>query len=391
MPDRIIKKFINNSENTDETAVRNAYGKFAGAVGIICNVLLFAIKMIAGTLCGSVSVTADAVNNLSDASSSLISLMGFKLAEKPADREHPYGHGRYEYLSGLIVAVMILVIGVEILKSSVEKIFSPERVEFSLVTVGALIVSIIVKLWMAFFNYSLGKKINSGTLKATGSDSRNDVIATSAVLAAMLISYFSGVELDGFMGIAVSLFIIYSGVGIIRETLDPLLGKAPDKEFVEEIRRKILEYPGVLGTHDLLVHDYGPGRQFASVHVEMAAEGDVIASHDVLDNIERDFQKQGLHMVVHFDPIETSDGKTTGLRKYIAGKVCEIDENLSIHDLRVVPGITHTNVIFDCVAPFDFNMTDDSLKERIKMAVSEDYPDYNCVITVDKSYDALPH
>lgn len=391
MPEWIIKKFIKDYKNIGNIKVHNAYGKFAGVVGIICNIFLFAIKILAGTLFNSVSVTADAVNNLSDASSSVVSLMGFKLSEKPADEEHPYGHGRYEYLSGLIVAVMIMVIGVELLKSGVERVFNPSAVEFSVITVCVLCVSIAVKLWMAFFNYSLGKKINSGTLKATGSDSRNDVIATSAVLAAAVISYFTGIELDGFMGIAVSVFILYSGVGIIRETLDPLLGRAPDKSFVEKIRNRILSYPGVLGTHDLLVHDYGPGRKFASVHVEMSADDDVIASHDVIDNIERDFLQDGLHMVVHFDPIDTSDGKTSELRKWIADKVCEIDENLSIHDLRIIPGVTHTNIIFDCVVPFDCNLTDAMLTEKINEAVRKKYPDFNCVITFDKSYAAIPH
>ncbi|MDD5796263.1 MAG: cation diffusion facilitator family transporter, partial [Oscillospiraceae bacterium] len=361
----LIKKFIKDYKNTQDTKVRNAYGKFAGIVGIICNAVLFSLKITAGTLFGSVSITADAVNNLSDASSSVISLAGFKLSEKPADEDHPYGHGRYEYLSGLIVAVLIMVIGVELFKSSLEKVINPSPVDFSWISVCILTFSILLKLWMAFFNYGLGKKIKSATLTATGADSRNDVITTTAVLAAALISYFSGFELDGWMGIFVSLFILYSGIGIVKDTLDPLLGKAPDKEFVENIKNKILSYPGVLGTHDLLVHDYGPGRQFASVHVEMAAEEDVIESHDVLDNIERDFLNEGLHMIVHFDPIVTSDSKVSNLRKWLSKQVAGIDENLTIHDLRVVPGVTHTNVIFDCVVPFDFNMAEGRLKNKI--------------------------
>lgn len=391
MTNWLVRIFIKDYKNKDDAKVRNAYGKLAGIVGIICNIILFGLKITVGTLFGSVSITADAVNNLSDASSSLISLMGFKLSGKPADEDHPYGHGRYEYLSGLIVAVLIMVIGVELFKSSLEKVINPSVVDFSWISVGVLIFSILLKLWMALFNYSLGKKIKSGTLTATGADSRNDVIATAAVLAAALISHFSGVELDGWMGIFVSLFILYSGIGIVKETLDPLLGKAPDRELVESIRNKILAYPGVLGTHDLLVHDYGPGRQFASVHVEMAAEGDVIESHDVLDNIERDFLKEGMHMIVHFDPIVTSDRKVSNLRKWLAEQIAGIDENLSIHDLRVVPGVTHTNVIFDCVVPFDFNMTEGQLKNKICELVNAKYPTYNCVITFDKSFAAMPH
>lgn len=387
----LIKRFIKNYENTTDPKVRTAYGKLAGTVGIICNIMLFIMKIAVGTLFGSVSVTADAVNNLSDASSSIISLMGFKLADKPADEEHPYGHGRFEYLSGLLVAVFIIVIGIELLRGSINKILNPTPVEFSYITVGVLIFSVLVKLWMALFNFKMGKKINSSTLKATGADSRNDVIATSAVLVSLFVSYFSGIDLDGWMGIAVSLFIMYSGVDIVKETLNPLLGKAPEMEFVKEIKNKILAYPGVLGTHDLLVHDYGPGRQFASVHVEMAAEADPLESHEIIDTIERDFYAEGLHLIVHFDPIVTSDDRVTNLRYWLSEQVYLIDENLSIHDVRIVPGIKQTNVIFDCVVPFDFNMTEDELKKKICKVVSDNYPTYKCVITIDKSFAAMPH
>lgn len=391
MTNFLIRKFIRDYKNIKDNKVRNSYGKFAGIVGIICNTILFFMKITAGTIFGYVSVTADAVNNLSDASSSVVSLMGFKMSGKPADEEHPYGHGRYEYLSGLIVAVLIMVIGVEILKSSVEKVISPNEVEFSWLAVGVLVLSILLKLWMTLFNYSLGKKIKSATLKATGADSRNDVISTTAVLIAMVISYFSGIQLDGIMGIIVSLFILYSGIGIIKDTLDPLLGKAPEREFVEEIRNKILTYPRVLGTHDLLVHDYGPGRQFASVHIEMAAEGDVLEAHDILDTIERDFNKEGLHMIVHFDPIVTTGDKVSNLRTWISEKIAEIDSNLTIHDLKIVTCKTHTNVIFDCVMPPDFNMSKEELNEKICNIVSDEYPTYKCIITFDKSFAALPH
>ena len=387
MTDFLTKKFIKDHENTQNSIVRAAYGKFAGTVGIICNIILFLLKIIIGTLSNSVSITADAVNNLSDASSSIISLLGFKLAEKPADTEHPYGHGRYEYLSGLTVAVLIIVIGVELLKSSIEKILNPSEVEFSAVLVCILVFSILLKLWMMVFNKKLGKKINSTTLEATSADSRNDVISTSAVLLASIISHFTSFELDGIIGLFVAVFILVSGIGLIKDTIDPMLGSAPSEEYVKEIRDKIMSYPEVLGMHDLMIHDYGPCRKFASVHVEMAAEENVIKSHDVIDNIEYDFlQNDGLHMIVHYDPILTKDSITADLRKELSELVKSIHPDLSIHDLRVVPGTTHTNLVFDCINIYHLNMSDAELKNKISKLVKEKHSDYNCVITIDKSY-----
>ena len=293
----LIKKFIKDYENTEDLAVRAAYGKLSGLIGIFCNMLLFLGKFLVGTFSGSVSITADAVNNLSDAASSIISLVGFRLAERPADADHPYGHARYEYLSGLTVAVLILLIGFELLKNSLDKVLHPAVVEFQAMTAIVLIGSILVKLWMAALNYRMGKSIHSSTLEATAADSRNDVISTTAVLIAALLSHFFHVDLDGYMGIAVAAFILFSGVGLIKETLDPLLGKAPDPELVAQIEKKILSYPGVLGIHDLLIHDYGPGRLFASVHVEMSAEEDVLKSHDIIDTIEWDIEREN-HMLL---------------------------------------------------------------------------------------------
>ena len=304
MTEALIRLFIKNPEKTHDPAVRAAYGNLASWVGILCNLALCAGKFMVGTLSGSISVAADAVNNLSDASSSVVSLLGFRLGSRPADEEHPYGHARFEYLSGLAVAVMVLVIGLELGKTSLGKILAPTPVTFSWVTVGVLAASILVKLWMALFNRKVGGRIHSGALIATAADSRNDVLTTGAVLTAALISHFARVELDGWMGLAVALFILYSGVGLVKSTIDPLLGLAPDPELVKYIHERVMSYPNVLGTHDLMVHDYGPGRQFASVHVEMAAEGDVMASHDVIDNIERDFlENDGLHVVIHFAPL----------------------------------------------------------------------------------------
>lgn len=388
----LFRRFVRNYEKTSEPAVRTSYGKFSSVVGIICNVILFAGKLVVGMIFGSVAVTADAVNNLSDASSSIISLFGFKLASRPADEEHPYGHGRYEYLSGLMVALLIMVIGVEIFRDAVAKVINPEKVEFSLVTVGVLLLSILLKLWMMFFYRKTADIIKSETLVAASADSRNDVVATAAVLCAMLISHYTGVETDGWMGIAVAVFILYSGFGLVRDTLDPMLGKRPDEEQVNRIRKKILSYDGVLGTHDLMVHDYGPGRQFASVHVEMAAENDVIASHEVIDNIERDFLKNdGLHMIVHFDPISKSDSLVSELREWISEHMKSLDSRLTIHDLRIVRGNTHTKVIFDCVVPHDMEIGEKEIKRFAANIVSEKYPDYYTSVTIDRSYAAMPH
>ena len=370
MTGALIRLFVKDYNNVKDSKVRTSYGKMAGWVGIFCNVLLFGGKFAIGILSGSVSISADAINNLSDASSNIISLLGFKMGSKPADREHPYGHARYEYLSGLLVAVLILVIAVELLKTSVQKVRHPEPVEFSWILVGILVGSILVKLWMAFFNRSIGRKIDSETLLATAVDSRNDVITTTAVLAASLISHFTDLYLDGIMGILVALFILYSGVGLIKDTLDPLLGKAPDPVLVAYIQKKILSYEGVLGTHDLMIHDYGPGRLFASVHVEMAAEEDVLKCHDIIDNIEKDFLEQdNLNMIIHYDPIVTGDEKVGYLRKWLSEKIKTIDDRLSIHDLRMIPGDTHTNMIFDCLVPQEFSMSDQELRQRIQQFV----------------------
>lgn len=392
MTQLLIRLFVKDHSKTDAPAVRAAYGSLAGWVGIFCNLLLCGGKFLVGTLSGSISIAADAVNNLSDASSNVISLVGFRLAEKPADEDHPYGHARFEYLSGLAVAVLVLVIGLELGKSSLDKILHPTPVVFSWLTVAVLAASIAVKLWMALFNKKVGTLIDSGTLIATAADSRNDVISTGAVLIAALISRFSGLELDGWMGLGVAAFILYSGIGLIRSTIDPILGLAPDPELVKRVHDKIMSYPSVLGTHDLMVHDYGPGRQFASVHVEMAAEGDVIASHDVIDNIERDFlNNDHIHVVIHFDPIVTSDEKTGSLRRWLCDAVKTVDPCLTIHDFRMVEGPTHTNLIFDCVVPPSFAMSELEVRQAIRALVRQKDPRYFCVITVESSFAAIPH
>ncbi len=392
MTELLIKRFIKDHKNAKKKEVRTAYGKLSSIVGMLCNFVLFVGKITVGTLSGSVSITADAVNNLSDASSSIINLLGFKMASKPADPEHPYGHGRYEYLSGLSVALLILVIGVELFKGSLDKILHPTEVEFSWITVGVLLASIAVKLWLMLFNRKIGKRISSNALIATAADSRNDVVSTAAVLIALLVSHFADIELDGWIGIAVAVFILYSGFGLVKETVDPMLGKAPDREYVRMIHDKIMSYPGVLGTHDLMVHDYGPGRMFASAHVEMAAEKDTLEAHEIIDNIERDFLKDpGLHIIIHYDPISTTSTVATDLRMWLADKVKVIYPSMTVHDLRVVEGPTNCNVIFDCVVPFDIEMTDGEIKAAISALVKDTYPNYYCVITVDREYSPMPH
>lgn len=388
MTEWFLKLFVKDYKNAERPSVRSAIGKTAGGVAIGVNVLLSLLKILAGAflLGGSVSVIADGVNNLSDAASGLISLLGFKLAEKPADAEHPYGHGRYEYLSGLMVALLILVIGVELLKSSVVKIFSPGKTGFSLIALSILLFSILGKLWLMYFNRNLSLRIHSETLRATSADSRNDVITTLSVLIAALISRFTGFDLDGYIGAAVALFILYSGYGLVKSTIDPLLGKAPDQSFIDHIEQKVLSYEGVLGTHDLMVHDYGPGRQFASIHVEISADIDALKGHELIDRIEQDFKKEGLSVVIHYDPICNSDSELGEFRLWLEQEVKKIDPSLSIHDIRMVPCATHTNLIFDCVVPSSSQKSDRQVKEELTTIIRDSYPAYLPVIHIDRSY-----
>lgn len=366
---------------------RTKAGNTASLIGIVLNVFLAVSKGAIGILAGSVSIVADSVNNLSDAASSIVSLIGFKLASRPADDGHPYGHGRFEYLAGLVVAVMVCAVGLELANTSIQKIVSPEPTEFSLAVVAVLLLSIAVKLWMAHFNRLVGQRISSETLEATSIDARNDVITTAAVLASAVISFLYHIDLDGICGLAVGIFILVSGVQLVRDTISPLLGQAPSPEYVKHIHDTIMGYPGVLGTHDLMVHDYGPGRQFASAHVEMPAEMSVMESHDTLDNIEQDFkEKEGLIISLHLDPIVTDDPEVQDLRNWISEQVKTIGPALTIHDLRCVPGPTHTNVIFDIVKPYSLGMSDEELKREVTQIVKSHKPDAVAKITVDHSY-----
>lgn len=380
-----VNKIVGNKEAAASTKGRQAVGMRASVVGIALNTLLCAAKAAIGLAAGSISIVADAVNNLSDAASNIISLLGFKLASKPADAGHPYGHGRYEYLAGLSVAVLVLVVGVELARGSVDKLMNPAPVEYSAVLVAVLLLSIAVKLWMMLFNAQVGKEIDSGVLAAASVDSRNDVITTAAVLAAAGVSYFTGFELDGWVGLAVAAFILWSGVELVRDAVDPLLGKPADPETIKLIENKMLSYKGILGIHDLIVHDYGPGRVFASIHAEVDSSVDILTSHELIDAIEQDFLKnEGLAVVIHLDPIVTSDARVSKLRKWISEDVAQIDPRLSIHDLRIVPGENRTNVIFDCYEPYAVEIGEDELKTMISQHVSEKFPQYFCVIKIDR-------
>lgn len=387
----LIKRFVKESEKTDKPTVREAYGRVAGVVGIICNLLLSLAKMITGLISGSIAITADAVNNLSDASSSVITLIGFKLSSKPADKEHPFGHARFEYIAGLAVSVMVLVIGIELGRSSIGKIIAPTKVDFSGWSFLVLGLSIGVKLWMAAFNQKIGKAINSTALEATAVDSRNDAITTVALLVAATIAYFTGIDLDGWMGVAVAAFILWSGISLVKETIDPLLGEAPDPVLVKYIDEKISSYEGVLGTHDLIVHDYGPSRRFASAHVEMSSAEDVLLSHDTIDNIERDFLEQdNIHLIIHYDPVVTGDKEIDSAHSWTLQQVKTIDERLTIHDFRMVEGPTHDNYIFDVVVPEDFAMPHEELQEKIQKVIQRGTKTIDTIVTIDDSYASIP-
>lgn len=384
MTNFLLRRFVPDYQNTADPAVREKYGNLAGIVGIVCNVLLFVGKLLAGTLCGSVSVTADAVNNLSDASSSLVTLLGFRLAARPADEKHPYGHARMEYLSGLAVAVMILVIGVELVKSSVQKILHPEAVEFSVLTAAVLTGSILLKLWMALFDRKLGKKISSAALIAAAADSRSDVIATGAVLLACVIGRLTGLMIDGWAGLLVALFILWSGVGVVKDTVDPLLGAKPDEALVRAIAYLMTSHVNILGFHDLMVHDYGPGRRFASVHAEIDHRIDPLIAHEILDEIERQAKRE-LHvdLVIHYDPVVTDDPEVAAVRTRVLQIMHGLDPRLSLHDFRMVSGSHHVNVIFDMVLPPEDAQTAEQLRRQIEAQLQDGKKTYHLIVTFD--------
>ncbi len=384
------KAFIKDYKNVSSASVRYRYGLLAGVFGILTNVVLFVMKIVFGLIAGSISVVADAVNNLSDAGSSGVTVVGFKLSNRPPDKEHPFGHARYEYITGLVVAFIVLIIGGTLLKSSIERIISPELIEASVWTGAVLVISIFLKTIQGMLYTDFGKAINSPSLSASATDSRNDVISTSLVLvstvgAIFLPEIFS--KVDSYLGIAVSLFIIVSGVKLVKETVDPLLGGVPDKELVAKIREKFKDYPEILGTHDLMVHSYGPGKVFATIHAEVEADTDVLLSHDLIDNIERDFQRDGIFMVIHMDPIVTSDPEIAMLRDRVYEVLqAAYGDKLSLHDFRMVKGITHTNVLFDAVVPFDEKITAEDIAALLSEKIDSGGTTYYYVVNIDRSY-----
>ncbi|MDY2653994.1 MULTISPECIES: cation diffusion facilitator family transporter [Eisenbergiella] len=383
----LARFFIKNYEQTESPSVRQSYGVLCGSVGIGFNILLFIGKFLAGLISNSIAITADAFNNLSDAGSSLITLIGFKMAGQKPDTEHPFGHGRIEYLTGLLVSLLILLMGVELIKSSVSKILYPEVTECTPVVAGILIVSILVKLYMYLYNRSTGRKIDSAAMMATAVDSLSDMLSTSVVLIATLIGKFTGLQIDGWCGLLVGIFILYAGFSAAKDTISPLLGQPPQKEFVEKIESIVQSYPQVLGIHDLIVHDYGPGRVMISLHAEVPASGDMLHLHDTIDNIERQLHRE-LHCdaVIHMDPVMNDDEETQELKKQVTCCLHELDKSLNLHDFRIVKGPTHTNIIFDILVPFKFQLSDAEISRYMEEKIHSISASYYAVINIDKDY-----
>lgn len=385
MTDLILRIFVRDHKNTEDPAVRDKCGRVAGAVGIVTNFLLFLMKIIVGTVFHSVSVTADAVNNLTDSGSSVVTLIGFKMASKPADEKHPFGHARIEYLSGVIVSFIVIFLGLQLGMSSVEKILTPEENALTPVALVVLVISILAKLWQCLFYRKVGRMIKSESVEATSKDSRNDVIATSVVLLGAVITMLTGVNLDGYMGAAVALFIVFSGVQLTISTADPLLGQAPEGELVQTITEKMLSYPGIIGMHDLAVHNYGVGRCFASAHCEVDAKNDILVSHDLIDNIERDFSRDlGIHMVIHLDPVIVGDARTDALHCKVQSLVTALYPTVTIHDFRVIWGVTHSNIVFDAAVPFAVKDSDTVITQKLEAEIQKLDPDYRTVVTIDR-------
>ena len=383
----LAKLLIKDYKNVTDAKVREAYGVLCGGMGIALNILLFLGKFLAGTISSSIAITADAFNNLSDAGSSFITLIGFKLGSQKPDPEHPFGHGRMEYLSGLAVAVLIIVMALELFKSSFDKILHPEVLECSAVIVLILLASIVVKIYMAIYNHNVGKKIHSAAMGATAKDSMSDTIATTVVLISTIVGAIWGIPIDGYCGVLLSILIFMAGIGAIKDTVGPLLGTAPDKEFVERIEEIVMAHDIVKGMHDLVVHDYGPGRVMISLHAEVPHTEDILVIHDEIDNIEEELgDKLNCEAVIHMDPIIMDDEKVNEVKEYVRNIVCQVGEELNFHDFRMVSGNSHTNLIFDVVVPFKYRMSDEAIKKAIQEAIWVNYPRYNAVIHIDHAY-----
>ncbi len=384
----LIKAFIKNKDNVQDAKVRSAYGTLSGIVGIIVNILLSAAKLIIGSITHSITITGDALNNLSDAGSSAISLLGFRIASKPADKEHPYGHGRVEYICGLGVSVIIMFMGFELIKSSISKIIEPQTPEFSYAAVIVLVLSMLGKLWLALFNRKIGKAINSDTVDAVVKDSLSDMAATAVSIISLVLSQYFSLPFDGIFGVVVSLFVMWAGIGVFRATTASLLGQPPEESTVKMLEEKIMSYEGVHGVHDLIVHDYGPGRCFVTAHAEVPSTTDIMESHDLMDIIEQEVQKDtGYILTLHMDPIVMDDEQTNTTRVIVNDIVKAIDDTLSIHDFRMVSGPHHTNLIFDVVLPYSSKIDSAELINSINNKLSEFNKNYYAVVTIDRSYN----
>lgn len=384
---KLLAKIFIKNEDMSSPEARRKYGILCGGVGIALNVLLFAVKLFAGALSGSVAVTADAFNNISDAGSSAVTMIGFRLAGRKPDPEHPFGHGRIEYISGLIVAMMIFMMGFELLGSSADAIIRPEATELTVVSTVILAASVLVKLYMFIYNRHVGKKIGSAAMTAAASDSVGDAVATAAVLLSLAVSHFTGWLIDGYVGLFVALFILFAGFRAAKETIEPLLGTRPDKKLVDELEALVLSREPITGVHDLILHDYGPGRQFLSLHAEVPMGEDILFVHDVVDNIEIEiFERYGIETVIHMDPIDTRDPRLNGIKSTVCGILEQFNEGLKAHDFRIVPGQTHTNIVFDIVIPADSKTDPEALKLAVATAVTASDPRYRCVIRIDRDY-----
>lgn len=387
MSELLLRLFIKNHQDTKNPDIREKYGYLGSVTGIIINIFLAAAKYLIGVITNSIAITADAVNNLSDSVSCVITLVSFKMANMKPDKEHPFGHGRIEYVAALIVGFIVELMGYELIKSSIGKIRNPEAIVFSVPAVIVLLISIGGKIWLAVFNRHLGKKIDSPAMSAVVADSISDTTATAITLISLVVSLFTDFPLDGYMGIVVSLFILYSGFGILKESVGIILGKPPEKELVDELVAFIMSHDEILGIHDLVIHSYGATRTFASVHTEISSDGDLLRAHDTIDSIERlTKEKFGIELVIHMDPIVTNDEKTESYYQYIHKTVKDFDSSLSIHDFRVVEGPTHTNLIFDIVIPHKYKLTEKELIAEINNLVHKDNENYFLVITVDNCY-----
>jgi len=380
----LLKLFVKDCKNTKDLKVRESYGTLGSVFCVVCNIILFIIKFTLGTLSGAVSILADAFNNLADIGTSVVTLLGFKLSRKPADPDHPFGHGRMEYISAFIVAVLIILVGAELLQTSIGKIFSPQELTLSIWVIIGLVASIIIKLYMGFFSKKLGKAIDSGALKASAQDSLNDCISTSCILITMLICHFTNLNIDPYMGILVAIFILKAGIDTVKDTVSPLLGEPPSKELIDTIKKIIFKNEEFKGIHDLIVHNYGPGRIFASVHVEVPETINIVYCHELIDACELEIKNTlGIEFVIHMDPLQVDDNEVMKLREQVQTKVKEIDERLTIHDFRVCEGENRTNLVFDTVIPTDFKMSGKELKEKISEKVREIDKKYWCVIEID--------